>query len=73
MCFYPELLFLPVESFIEITWKPIFFDFFSSLQWKQFFQLMETEFLSNGSLRPMETDFLSSVVLLRAIFVLVET
>ena len=72
MCFYPELLFLPVESFIEITWKPIFFDF-SSLQWKQFFQLMETEFLSNGSLRPMETDFLSSVVLLRAISVLVET
>ena len=42
-------------------------------QRKQFFRLMETEFLSNASFWRMETDFLLNVRLFRANFVLVET
>ena len=40
--------FLLLESITEIRRKPVFFDLFSSEQWKQFFRLLETNFLSNA-------------------------
>ena len=39
--------FLLLESITEIRCKLVFFYFFSSQQWKQFFWLVETDFLSN--------------------------
>ena len=68
-----EAFFLLVNTIVEIRCKPIFFDFFCSKKRKQFFRLVETDYLSNASLWRVETDFLVSVILFRAKFVLVET
>ena len=39
---------LLLESIPEIRCKLVFFEFFSSQQWKQFLWLVETDFLSNA-------------------------
>ena len=63
-----------MDIILEIRCKPIFFDFFySKYSIKIRLQLVETDFLSNASLRRVETDFLLSVRLFRASFVLVVT
>ena len=73
LCAFIWSFFLLVDTILEIRCKPIFFYFFYSWKRKQFFRLVETDFLSNASFRRVETDFLLSVRLFKANIVLVET
>ena len=73
LCAFIRSLFLLVSTILEIKQKAIFFHFFHSYQRKQFFRLVKTNFLSNALLWRVETDFLVSVCLFGANFVLVET
>ena len=73
LCVFIRSLFLLVNTILEIKRKAIFFHFFHSYQQKQFFWLLKTNFLSNALLWRVETDFLVSVCLFGANFVLVET
>ena len=56
--------FLLVDRMLEIRYKPVFFEFFNSLQGKQL--------SSNAPFRRVETDFLLCLLLIRAIIVPVE-
>ena len=76
IAFFKESLILASGNgfpMLEIRCKPVFFDFFYSKQRKQFFRLVEIDFLSNASFRRVETDFQLSLFLLRPNVVLVET
>ena len=73
LCASIRSFFLLVDTILQIRCKPILFHFFYSWQRKQFSRLVETNFLSKCSSRRVETDFLLSVRLFRANFVLVET
>ena len=73
LCAFIWNFFLLVDAMLEIRCKPVFFNFFYSYQRKQFFWLVETDFLSNASFRLVETDFLLSLLLLRPNVVLVKT
>ena len=72
LCAFIQSFFL-VDTILQIKCEPIFFHFFNSYQRKQFFRLVETDFLLNASFRRLETDFLLSVCLFRPNFVLIET
>ena len=61
--------FLLVDRMLEIRCKPVFFEFCNSLQGKQLFRLVETDFPSNAPFQRVETDFLLCLLLIRAIVV----
>ena len=73
LCFYSELLFLLFESITEIRRKPVLLNFFHFLTVKQFFQLVETDFLWNFVHSDEWKWIFCSVLLLRGNFVLMET